>query len=73
MKIFVKAKPGARQERVEKINENSFSVFVKERPEKGKANLAVIKALAEFFKIPSSGVRIIKGQKSKNKIVEVRV
>ena len=36
MKIFVKAKPGSRQELVEKIDEQNYIVKVKEQPEKGK-------------------------------------
>ena len=41
MKINVKAKPSAREEKVEKIDENNFVVSVTEPPEKGKANNAI--------------------------------
>ncbi|PJA37619.1 hypothetical protein CO181_02780, partial [candidate division WWE3 bacterium CG_4_9_14_3_um_filter_43_9] len=50
MKIFVKAKPRAKNEKIEKIGEDCFKVSVKEPPEEGKANQAIVKALAEYFK-----------------------
>ena len=52
MKIFVKAKPNAKVERVEKIDETHFVVAVKEPPLRGKANAAIVSALAEYFGIP---------------------
>lgn len=72
MKIFVKAKPNAKEERVEKINETNFSVAVKEPPIKGKANAAIAKALAKHFGVVSSDVIIISGFSSKQKVFEIK-
>jgi len=71
MKIFVKAKPKAKIERVEKIDNENFVVFVKEPPVKGRANQAIIKALAEYFKVPPVNVKIVSGYTSKQKVVEI--
>lgn len=71
MKIFVKAKPNAREEKVEKIDENNFVVSVKEPPVKGKANEAIRNALAVYFKTASSRVKIISGFGSRNKVIEI--
>ena len=71
MKIFVKAKPNSREEKVEKIDEQNYVVSVKEPPEKGKANEAIRNALAVYFKTGSSCVRIISGYSSRNKVVEI--
>jgi len=71
MRINVKAKPNAREEKVEKIDENNFVVSVKEKPEKGKANVAIRNALAVYFKTASARVKIIGGYSSRNKIVEI--
>jgi hypothetical protein len=71
MRINVKAKPSAKEEKVEKIGEFDYRVSVKEAPVKGKANEAVIKALAEYFKVPNTSVRIIAGPASRNKIVDI--
>lgn len=71
MKIFVKAKPSAREEKVEQISENHFVVAVKEPPVGGKANEAIIRALSEYLRIPKFRVRIISGYASRQKIVEI--
>jgi len=69
MKIFVKAKPSAKEEKIEKIDENHFKISVKEPPVKGLANKAIIKALSEYFN--TSRVRITSGYTNPNKIIEI--
>lgn len=71
MRISVKAKPNAREEKVEKIDDNNFVVSVTEPPEKGKANDAIRNALAVYFKIGSSRVKIVSGYSSRNKVIEI--
>jgi len=71
VKINVKAKPSAREEKVEKIDELNYIVSVKEPPIKGKANEAIRNALAVYFKTGSSRVKIISGNTSRNKIIEI--
>jgi len=41
------------------------------RPEKGKANRELIELLADHFGVSKSCVRIIRGEKTHNKIVEI--
>jgi hypothetical protein len=72
MKIFVKAKPMAREEKVEKIDENNFRVSVCEPPVAGRANLAIIKAVAGYFGVAPSRVRIVSGFASRQKILEIK-
>ena len=71
MKIFVKAKPRAKISKIEKITGNSFIVAVTEAPEEGRANAAIIKALAEYFDTSPSRVRIVAGQTHRQKIIEI--
>ena len=71
MKIFIKAKPSAREEKVEKIDDLNYVVSVKEPPIKGKANEAIRNALAVYFKTGSTNVKIISGYTSRNKIIEI--
>lgn len=78
MRISVKVKPGAKIEKVEKISEQllsekeaDFKVWVKEPAKEGKANKAVIKALAKYFGVSKSAVNIISGAAAKQKIVEI--
>lgn len=71
MKIFVKAKPGAKKEKIEESGKNNFTISVKEPADKGRANKSVIKALAAHFGIAPSRIRILSGHASRHKILEV--
>lgn len=71
MKIFIKAKPNSKEEKVEKVDDQNYTVSVKEPPEKGKANEAIRNALAVYFKIGSSRVKIVSGYSTRNKIIEI--
>ncbi len=71
MKIVVTAKPGAREEGIVKLSDTEYAVSVKERPEKGKANQAIISALAKYFKTPSINIRIVVGHTTKKKIIDI--
>ena len=70
MKVRVKVIPNSKTEEVI-TEDDSFLVKVKEPPREGKANRAVVKLLAQYFKIPQSSVTISSGFKSRNKVVEV--
>lgn len=54
-----------------KVDGNKIFVGVTSKPEKGKANLELIKKLATHFKISSSQIKIVSGLKSRKKIVEI--
>mgnify|MGYP001607548686 CR=1 FL=1 len=71
MKIVVTAKPGSREELIEKISETEYIVKVKEPPVDGKANRAILVALAGYFKVPMANIRIIVGHTTKKKILDI--
>lgn len=71
MKIFIKAKPNAIEEKVEKIDDTHFLVCVPEPPVNGLANKGIARAVAKYFQVAPSRVRVVKGLISKNKIVEI--
>lgn len=71
MKIFVKAKPNAKEEKIEEIGDGHFAVCVKEPPVQGRANAAIIKALAEHFIVAPSRVRLISGFSARQKTFEI--
>jgi uncharacterized protein (TIGR00251 family) len=73
MLINVKVKPNARQNTVQKIDESNFVVFTTTTPEDGKANKSVIELLSDFFRIAKSKIIIIRGQTSKNKVIEISI
>lgn len=72
MKIFVKAKPKSKENKVEKIDDQHFMVSVKEPPMDNKANLAIIELLSEYFNVSISNVRLISGRTTKNKVFEIK-
>lgn len=71
MRITVHAKPGAREEKIEKMGENRYKIWVKEPAEKNKANLASVKILAKYFQVPESSIKLLGGAKSKRKVFEI--
>ncbi len=71
MRITVTAKPKKKREYVEQVSPTHYIVAVKEPAEQGRANQAIIEALAEYFSIPRSEVVLISGQTNKSKTFEV--
>lgn len=71
MKIFVKSKPGAREEKVEKVDDTHYTVSVKAPPERGKANQAIAKALAEHLGVHFVDVVLVSGATSRQKVFEI--
>lgn len=67
----IKVVTNAKQSRTEKTGDNSFRVYINQKPEKGKANEAIIELLSEYFGIAKKRVFIKSGLKSRNKIIEV--
>ena len=71
MKIIIKAKPGAREDKIEKVDEANYTVYVKAPPIDGKANAAIVKLLASHFDVSQSLVEIISGHMARVKVVEI--
>lgn len=71
MKIFVTTKPRAKKPSVKQIDQTHFIVAINEPPVEGRANDAVVKALAEFFRISPSQVEITSGHTARTKVVEL--
>jgi len=71
MKVKVKAKPNAWEENVEKLEDGSLVVSVKEPPIKGQANRAIIRVLADYFKVDQSRIRLVSGYSSREKLFEI--
>jgi uncharacterized protein (TIGR00251 family) len=67
--LKVKVQPRSRQQRVQKIADGEYAVRVLSPPSEGKANRELIAVLASHFHLPPSRVKILKGEKSRQKIV----
>lgn len=71
MRINIKAKPNSKEEKVEKTDDGSYSVSVKEPPIQGRANRAIIKILGEYFNKPDYKIKIVSGWTARTKVVDV--
>jgi hypothetical protein len=71
MKIVVGVKTGSGENKVVKVDEGHYRVWVTAVPQKGEANKAVVKILADYFEVSLSKVRIVMGRTSKEKLIEV--
>ena len=70
MKLEVKVIAGASQEKI--VQDGSrWKVYVRTVREKGKANDRVIEIMSEHFGKSKSQVKIVRGEASKSKIIEV--
>ena len=70
MKIQVVVKPGAKQEKIVETDDG-LVVYLHARAHDGEANQALIKALADYYGVSKSSIRVVRGEKSRNKLVEI--
>lgn len=71
MKINVTAKPASKKAYIKKVGEKEYIISVKELPIRGLANMSIIAALSDHFKVPTRNIRIVSGYRSRNKIIEI--
>jgi len=71
MNISVTVKPNAKVERVQQIDSTHFKASVKARPREGEANEALVRVLAEYFDLPRSRFKIVRGLTGRNKLINV--
>lgn len=70
MKLNVKVTPNAKKTEI--IEEGGLlKVRLAAPAVSGKANSALVELLTEHFGVKKSSIRITKGQKSRNKIIEI--
>jgi len=67
---MVRAHPRSSRARL-RWDGRTLQVWVTAAPAEGAANLALIAAIAEWLEVPRSAVRILGGQRSRIKVVEV--
>jgi uncharacterized protein (TIGR00251 family) len=70
MKLEVKVFPKASRDELIKKN-GILKAYVKAAPDKGKANKALIELIAKEYRVKKSSVRVVAGEKSRNKVIEV--
>ncbi len=72
MKIKVLVKPNTRNQKVVEEASGRYVVYTRMPTKEGKANEAVIKALSNHLKISPSRITIVRGARSREKILEIQ-
>lgn len=71
--INIKVNPNSSKTTIkEKLTDETIKIDLKASPEKGMANKELIKYLAKIFKTSTENIKIIKGGKSKSKLVRIK-
>lgn len=63
--------PNAKEARVTRTSETSFEVRVDEKAVAGRANKRLLEILSEHFEVAKSRITIVRGARSKDKVVEI--
>jgi uncharacterized protein (TIGR00251 family) len=63
--------PGAKRTEVAGLHGDALKIRLAAPPVEGKANQALIAWLAEVFAVPERRVRLLRGEKSREKVVEI--
>ena len=71
VRLRVHVTPGAREEQIAGWHGGSLRVKVRARPEKGRANQAVLRLLARRLGVAPANLSIVHGAASRDKLVEV--
>lgn len=74
--LFVRLTPNAKQEKIDGIfyDENHqahLKIYTTVIPEDNKANKQLIKIISKHFKIPKSSIELIRGSKSRCKVLQI--
>jgi hypothetical protein len=72
MRLNVHVQPKAKYNKVV-VEADRLKVYLTAPPVEGKANQALIEILAEHYGVRRSQVKIIKGQKGRDKVIEIGV
>ena len=69
--VSVRVRPGASRKGIDGIEGDALKVRLTAPPVEGAANEQLIEVLSEAFGIKKSGIRVIKGLSSRDKMVEI--
>jgi len=71
VRFNVRVQPRASRAGVDGLHGDALRVRVNAPPVDGAANEAVVELLAELLKVPRRAVRVVAGESSRSKVVEV--
>lgn len=71
MYVRIHATPGAKKERVTRVDDTEFHIAVREPASQNLANKRIIAIIAESFSVSPAQVRILTGHRSSSKMVSI--
>jgi hypothetical protein len=71
MKLNITVISNSKISEIIKIDENNYKVKVDAPAVEGGANKRLIEILADYFNVSKSSIKILKGFKTRNKLVEI--
>ncbi len=73
LRIDVHIVPNSRQPSVRRLDDSTYEVRVDAAPRDGKANRRLVEILSDHFRVPKSAIFIVKGERSRDKTVEIGI
>ncbi len=70
-KLTVKVQPGARRNEVAGFEGDVLRLRVTAPPREGRANQAVVSLLSETLGIPKSAIKLVRGERSRDKVFAI--
>jgi len=70
-RLSVIVHPKSRKQEITEIGNNAFKIHVLSPPSRGEANAEVCKLIAQHLDIPVSKVKVLRGHKSRNKLLSI--
>ena len=71
MRIKVRVTPNSKSDAIERLDDGTYRIKVTAKPERGKANEAVISLLSEHFNVKKRDIMVISGASGRDKVVEI--
>ena len=71
-RLRIRVSPGARRTELVGRQGEAWKIRVAVPPERGRANDAVLKLLAERLRVPAAGLTLVAGASSRDKVFELR-
>ena len=71
-RLRIRVSPGTRRTEIVGRQGDAWKVRVAAAPERGKANDALLRLLAERLRLPLAGLSLVSGHGARDKVVELR-
>jgi len=69
--LYVYVQPGAKSTEITGLYDDALKIRLNTPPIEGRANEALIKYIAQLFRVPVKQVKLVRGEKSRRKTLEI--